>query len=64
MLRTETTIEGKTDRSSMKMQERIVDSLVQQVVSIDDTSRALSQEDHYRCNLCGAENTGGMPKTE
>ena len=48
----------------MKIQERIVDSLIQQVVPLDDTSRALSQEEHYRCNLCGAENAGEMPKTE
>ena len=64
MLRTETTIESKTDRSNMKIQERIVDSLAQQVVSIDDTSRALSQEEQYRCSLCGAENAEEMPKSE
>ena len=45
----------------MKILERIVDSLIQQVVSIDDTSRVLSQEEHYRCNRCGAANAGKMP---
>ena len=44
----------------MKILERIVDSLIQQVVSIDDTSQALSQEEHNRCNRCGAANAGGM----
>ena len=29
-----------------------------------DTSRALSQEEHYRCNCCGAANAGEMPKSE
>ena len=48
----------------MKILERIVDSLIQQVLSIDDTSRALSQEEHYRCNLCGAANAGEMPNSK
>ena len=45
----------------MKILEKIVDILIQQVMSIDDTSRALTQEEHYRCNLCGAANAGEMP---
>ena len=64
MLGAEATIEGKTKRSSMEILERIVDSLIQQVVSMYDTSRALSQEEPYRCNLCGAANAGGMPNSE
>ena len=48
----------------MKILERIVDSLIQQVVSIYDTSRALSQEEHYRYNRCGAANAGEMPNSE
>ena len=48
----------------MEILERIIDSLIQQVVSMYDTSRALSQEEHYRCNLCGAANAGGMPNIE
>ena len=42
----------------MKILERVVNSIIQQVVSIDDTSRELSQEEHYRCNRCGAANAG------
>ena len=34
------------------------------MLSIDDTSRVLSQEEHYRCNLCGAANAGEMPNSE
>ena len=30
------------------------------MVSIDDASRALSQEEHYRCNRCGVANAGEM----
>ena len=56
MLKMEANIEGKTERSSMKILERIVDDLIQQVVSIEDTSRALSQEEHYICNRCGVAN--------
>ena len=48
----------------MKIQERIVDSLIQQVVNIDDTSQALSQEKHYGCNPCGAANAGEMPNSK
>ena len=48
----------------MKILERIVDSLIQQVVSIDDTSRALSQEEHYRCILYGLVNAGEMPHSD
>ena len=48
----------------MKILERIGDSLIQQVLSIDDTSRALSQEEHYRCNFCGAANSGEMPNSK
>ena len=48
----------------MEILERIVDSIIQQVVSIDDTSRELSQEEHYRCNRCGAANAGEISKSE
>ena len=48
----------------MKILERIVDSLIQQVVSIDDTSRVLSHGEHYRCNRCGAANAEEMPNSE
>ena len=48
----------------MKILERIFDSLIQQMVSIDDISRALSQEEHYRCNRCDVANTGEMPNSE
>ena len=34
------------------------------MVSIDDTSRALSQEEHYRCNRCGVVNAGEIPYSE
>ena len=64
MLRTDATINGKTERSSMKILEGIANSLIQQMVSIGDTSRALSQEEHYRCNMCGAANAGEMPNSE
>ena len=64
MLRTVATIEAKAEWSSMKILERIVHSLIQQVVSIDDTSRALSQEVHYRCNLCGAVSAGEITNSE
>ena len=57
-------IEGKLELSSMKILERFVDSFIQQVGSIYDTSRALSQEDHYRCNRCGAANAGEMHNSE
>ena len=51
MLRTEATNEGKTERSSMKILERIVDSPIQQVVSIDDTSRALFLEEALQVSV-------------
>ena len=34
------------------------------MVSIDDTSRALSQEEHYRYNQCDAANAGEMLNSE
>ena len=33
-------------------------------MSIDDTSRAFSQEEHYRCNRCGAANSEEMLNSE
>ena len=48
----------------MKFLDRIVDSLIQQVLSFYDTSRALSQEEHYGYNLCGAANVGEIPNSE
>ena len=48
----------------MKILERIVDSPLQRSVSIGYISRALSQEEYYRCNLCGAANAGEMPNSE
>ena len=50
--------------SSMKILERIVDSLTKQVVSIYYASRALSQKEHYICNRCGATNAGEMPNSD
>ena len=48
----------------MKCLERIDDSHMQQEVYIDDTNRALSQEEHYRFNLCGVVNAGEMPNSD
>ena len=49
----------------MKILDRIVDGLIRQVVSIDDSQfgfvpgRAL-----YRCNLCGPTAAGEIPSSE
>ena len=48
----------------MKILERIVDSLIQLMVSIDDISRALSQEEHYRCNRSDVVNAEEMPNSK
>ena len=53
-----------TSAQRMRILERIVDSLIQQVVSNHDTSRVLSREEYYRCNRCGAANAGEMPNSE
>ena len=48
----------------MKILERIVDSLIHYVVSIEDTPVELRPRKHFRGNRCGAENAGEMPNSE
>ena len=37
----------------MKILERIVDGLIRQVVSIDDSAQLCPRKRQYGCNLCG-----------
>ena len=47
----------------MKIVERIVDGLIKQMVSIDD-SQFGPKKRHYRCNLCGQAASGEIPSSE
>ena len=50
----------------MKIIERIVDGLIRQVVSIDDSQFVfvLGRGTSYRCNLCGPAAAGEIPISE
>ena len=55
----------KLTEQAMKILERIVDGLIRQVVSIDDSQFGFCpRKRHYRCNLCGPAAAGEIPSSE
>ena len=54
----------KLTEQAMKILERIVDGLIRQVVSIDDSVWLCPRQRHYRCNLCGPAAAGEISSNE